>query len=551
MGNSNSLAKQDSKANIIIAQLYKNDIPEKFNFDSDTVDFHNQTQEFEGGIWDKYNTINPSHIGIKARFSLANNKSVQNLKIAKKKLSSKSKGKLNMKNENSTYENDNNKTYVSKANKAILPSKKFKKSTYYDLSINKINLTSTFDNGSTTMREVLTNRRFEPKSNKNKKLYKSSSVLKFEKQRNSSFSQRKSSVGTISTSKLCHLPKDFWDPRTIKNWDKTENVSSKLRKAIFSQKCINPKSGSVTSKNRNTVSFSKKSQQYEGKKMNQNKSWITINPSSTSMISKIKLTSQPWKPVDEKIDTLPEYEGSSFKTSKMSVLKNTPQETKLRKSPLSFIEKRHLSFHHSFIQKSDESELLNLEFQENKHYWVTDTKDKSLNARKIEEAIKSPEKSQRSQIKNKTNILKFEKQQLTKTQQVIINDTSIDNINYNSDENNETVKKQLDFSQNSSLKKADNNEENIHPNIPPLNINRAISDKSKILSNRIPIGNMRLDQIQKSEPQKKSPNDNELIFVQWPIPMTHRKLEEANLGSSSNDKSNKNTKSDKHSTWKI
>ena len=114
-----------------------------------------------------------------------------------------------MKNENSTYENDNNKTYVSKANKAILPSKKFKKSTYYDLSINKINFTSTFDNGSTTMREVLTNRRFEPKSNKNKKLYKSSSVLKFEKQRNNSFSQRKSSVGPISTSKLCHLPKDF------------------------------------------------------------------------------------------------------------------------------------------------------------------------------------------------------------------------------------------------------------------------------------------------------------------------------------------------------
>ena len=142
-------------------------------------------------------------------------------------------------------------------------------------------------------------------------------------------------------------------------------------------------------------------------------------------------------------------------------------------------------------------------------------------------------------------MLRIEKQQMTKTKQVVVNDTSIENINLSSDDNNDSVKKQLDFSRNSMPKQLKSNDENSHPNIPPLNINRVVLAKSRPSANIIPYGNLRKDQMQKSEPQKKSPNNNELLDILCADPMTHRKIEEI-IRPFSNDKSSK-TNSDKES----
>ena len=404
INNAKSMIKPDHKTNYRISQINNDDFHEKFTLDADTIDYNNQTQEFEGGVFDKYNTINPSQIGLKARFSLANNKSVQNLKIAKKKSSSKTKWHFR-KIENSLCENDKNKSSISKFIKMIPSQKKFKKSTYHDLSWNQISLSSTFDNGNSTLREVITKRQFEPKTTKNKKLLKSTNFMKFEKQKTNSLSQRKSSWAPISTSKLFHLPKDFCDLRTIKNSDKAENISSKLNKSIFSQKCFNIKTGSMTTKSKNKSSFTKNPQVKVWKKLSQNKSWISINQCTNNLIAKIKSTHQPSKPADERNEAFPEYEGSNFKTSKMSVIKNTPQETKQRKSPLSFIDRRNLSFHQNLKLKSDEKKSVNLELEEDKFYWATESIYKSRDSHKIGD-VKSGEKSQRSIIKNMIKYVK-------------------------------------------------------------------------------------------------------------------------------------------------
>ena len=100
----------------------------------------------------------------------------------------------------------------------------------------------------TIKEESFTGRNLDSQST-NKRIKKSSSVMKFTKQKKpGNYSYRKMSVGPIVTSKLNHLPKEVIDSRTFKNCENQQNVSFRLQNAIMPQSSFSLISNSRTSK---------------------------------------------------------------------------------------------------------------------------------------------------------------------------------------------------------------------------------------------------------------------------------------------------------------
>jgi len=284
--------KASNQSNVSVHQSHFHD---PFEFEQDQFDERNQTIDYEniGTEEDRFRSINTSGVSFRNRHSLAGNTTAnKSLKLIKKKSGSKVKHKI--------------------------PNLKIKKSTIHDISYDPSRMSATFDNNSSMLREAISGRR-ENKSNSKKRLtkIKSSSMLKFPQKEKTMFDHRKSSLGSISTSKLCHLPKDFKDPRTLKNNEKQENMSTRLRRSIYGKSKYGCKSGSLSTKNRSKVSVGVSLTNLEKPKVYKKK-LNDFRSSSTYKTKKIASTKQPSKPADVKNETIPENEGSSFKTSKIS-----------------------------------------------------------------------------------------------------------------------------------------------------------------------------------------------------------------------------------------
>jgi len=98
-------------------------------------------------------------------------------------------------------------------------------------------MNATFDNKYENLKDELSKRRKDSKPKKKRLVkIKSSSELKSSDRSYSSFMKRKSSVGIISTSKLCHLPKDLSVPQTIKHNDQYNNLSGSLKRLMYDNK---------------------------------------------------------------------------------------------------------------------------------------------------------------------------------------------------------------------------------------------------------------------------------------------------------------------------
>ena len=122
---------------------------------------------------------------------------------------------------------------------------------------------------------------------------------------------------------------------------------------------------------------------------------------------------------------LSQDEGSS-KSSQHSVKKNTPPETKQIKSPLSYLDKRHMNIQFEFATKIEPKLTIGTQTSE----YIEQKFDKKW----IESLRKSPEKP--TFIENKSSSY-----YATQAQQVIVADCSMDTMNYTSDDNNEELQK--------------------------------------------------------------------------------------------------------------
>lgn len=235
------------------------------------------------------NTIHKSDIIFKNRHSLASIGVNKSLKLNRKKSGSKSKKKI--------------------------PISKIKKSTIHDLSSRALN--ATFENHSTTFKEGNTVRSGDSKSSSNKylKRNKSTRFLKNIKTKDTSmFDKRKTSVGSISTSNLFHLPTHDKDPLSSKSRFPLTNMNVAMRRLMYGSK-KSVKSGSLTTKNRSKVRVANKS--FFNPNPNESKTMPSSIKMSTSFkMKKIQSTKQLRKPNDINHEVLPEKEGSSFKNSR-------------------------------------------------------------------------------------------------------------------------------------------------------------------------------------------------------------------------------------------
>ena len=172
----------------------------------------------------------------------------------------------------------------------------------------------------------------------------------------------------------------------------------------------------------------KKELSQDDKAVYPNIAWVT--KASNNSLVKQKNPSQNKYLFEARCEINLSQEESSIK-SNHSVIKNTPQETKLIKSPLSYLDKRHKDIQQEFNFKPESkppnitktSEFVNQKF------------DKSW----IEILRKSPDKP--VNFSSKSPGSKYNSQ----AQQVIVSDCSIDTINYTSDENSEWLQKQLNY----------------------------------------------------------------------------------------------------------
>lgn len=277
---------------------------------------------------------------------------------------------------------------------------------------------------------------------------------------------------------------------------KDNNMSMRLRKSICSSG-YNIKSGSITTKNKGNLNFRQRSGSNSNKnflsnKIEKNKNGRkTLNnfrSSSTYKFKKLQSTKQPLKPNDDKMDAMPENEGSSFKKSFISNQKPTPPEAKLMKSPSSYISKRHLSIQIDLYPLSEAKKIESLQRKVPMHSWNTDVKVQKEKSKRIEETKNS--KYEKSQSKNWANYNRLEQKASNYTQQVVVNDSSIENIQCTDDDNQDTVRKHLNFHQSSDEERLEEiDDENTHPNIPPLKTDRTVREESgKSSYNKIPLG---------------------------------------------------------------
>jgi hypothetical protein len=276
---------------------------------------------------------------------------------------------------------------------------------------------------------------------------------------------------------------------------KDQNMSMRLRKSIYGP-AYNAKSGSITTKNKGNLYFKQRSgsnsKRFLSNKIERSKNGRkTLNnfrSSSTYKFKKLQSTKQPLKPNDDKMDAMPENEGSSFKKSFVSNHKNTPQEAKLTKSPSSYISKRHLSIQIDLYPLSEAKKIERLQREALKHSWNTEVKAQKEKSKRIEEMKRS--KYEKSQSKNWANFNRFEQKASNYTQQVVINESSIEKIQYTDDDNQDTVRKHLNFHQSSDEEKMEEmDDENTHPNMPPLKTDRTVREgNGKSSYNKIPLG---------------------------------------------------------------
>jgi hypothetical protein len=300
------------------------------------------------------------------------------------------------------------------------------------------------------------------------------------------------------------------------------------------------------------VSLSKKPSTNIEKTVDGKKTLNNFRSSSNYKTKKIQPTKQPSKPADVKNEAVPENEGSSFKNSKTSNMKNTPPETKVMKSPLAFLNKRHLSIQINLDPKSDFKQSGGIPDIEYTQQWKTETKDNYISRDTIDDLRRSPTHPQKSLKKNQSNFSKFEKKNLNYTQQVFVHDSSLDNIHETSDDNNESVRRHLDFRQKVTIKpRKVSVEENSHPNAVSLKTDRTVREKDKKGQlSKIPLGASKRVQIQNSAPQNKS-NDDDLLDVLFNNSGAAKKAEETKERSISNDRSSNKAGSNKSFGSKI
>lgn len=496
-------SKYDKRVNVTI-DPFEN----QFEFDTDNMEEHNQTLDIDNT--DRIGTLNTVG-GLKEAFK--NRHSISTHKLAPKII----------------------RKLTKNPSKSRKPNLKIKKSTYRDLNP-QTNMSATFDNRSINFKEAISNRSGERKSSSKKRLTKIKSYSNFRLGQKDTLGlmNRKSSVGAISTSNLCHLPKNYQDPRTMKN-DKV-HVGSRLKNMVKGK--LGYKSGSLTTKNKSKVSVSKKATCFE-KPIEDKKTLREFRSSSTIRCKKIQSTKQPVKPADVKNEAVPENEGSSFKNSRNSLIKYSPPEHKEPRQNLSFIDRRHLSIQIDLYPRSEMKRSPDLQPESIERNWRTESKDKYINKEKIINLRQSPNKHEKSNTKNKSNQMKFEKKNMNYTEQIVVNDSSLDNIHETSDDNNDSVKRQLKFYPKvPPIQCSVSHEENTHPNVAQLKTDRTSQNKEGLSNkNKIPLALSKRAMIQNSAPQNKSKNEEEFLDVLFSKSNTRRPKEESKERSISNDKS--------------
>jgi hypothetical protein len=342
------------------------------------------------------------------------------------------------------------------------------------------------------------------------------------------FDKRKTSVGSISTSDLFHFPSEMKNPMTLKG---SMNMSKRLKRMMYSQKSSGGfKSGSQTTKNRSKVSVKKK--QFQKVNPDKKKTLKNFRSSSNYKLKRVQSTRQPMKPKDDRNEAVPENEGSSFKNSKGSLLRTSPPQTKMQKSPLDLHE-RHLSIQIDLYPRSDFKQARRLESHRYSQNWRTETKDR-FSSDRIHDLRRASAKDNSRDVKTQ-NYIKFEKANMNYTQQVEVQDPSLEQVLDTSDENgNDNVCRQLNFNPDQMLKvKQASFEENHHPNKLPLKSDRTNLERVRNKTHRIPLGTSTRAQIQNSAPQTKS-NDDTFLDNVFSTDARNRKREESKERSVSN-----------------
>ena len=204
------------------------------------------------------------------------------------------------------------------------------------------------------------------------------------------------------------------------------------------------------------------------------------------------------------------------------------------KSPITYMNRRHLSIQIDLWPHSELKTTDGLHHQVSIHNWRTEVKDDNGSRTRVPHSNEET-KIHTSLSRNKKHYKKFEQKDSNYIQQVEARDSSVENIQFTDDEKPESVRKHLDFRQNTDLNREDS-DENCHPNMNPLKTDRTVQEGEKLHQyNKIPLGSVRREKVQKSAP-RKSKWDDEFMNAIFSNSSKRRDQEENNSRSISNDK---------------
>lgn len=381
----------------------------------------------------------------------------------------------------------------SKSGNKLKKRKAIKKSTAYDFGpFEKSSTVNTSQNPSVTFREQkdISSRR----NSVNKSLIRTKSSKYFWAQddRKKSLCSRRQSHNMKSTSHLFHLPKQG-EFKYGKTYTSKHKQAGKSKTKFFGNGSFKKAPSSTKHKGRLHMTRSFSNINIKGK--SKTRQLINIVSNSDFRVKKISNTKQPDKPKDIKPDVMTEIEGSSFKGSKASVIKNTPTQSLEKKMPGSRINQRGMSVQINLIfSKSDMKNTKKLSQTDNteSEFRTEQKQGKYFDRENIDNLRKDPEgKKQKSHRKNKNNFEKFEQNCLVRAREQLDQATDLKRTQTLE----ENLVKRLDFSTN-----VINKEENLHPNKVPVKTDR--TEKMEVVQ-KIPLGEEASAEIQNSAPQQK------------------------------------------------